>query len=140
MGAADMVNILLHGACGRMGHVIAELAGSDPDVTIIAGVDAFGEAYSTFPVYRSLGEVKESADVIVDFSNAKAADGLLAYAEEKKIPLVLCTTGLSEEQIRKVKETSEKGCRSPLREYVARRKRAFQGPCRSGAHAGEGGI
>lgn len=108
MGAADMVNILLHGACGRMGHVIAELAGSDPEVTIIAGVDAFGEAYSTFPVYRSLGEVKESADVIVDFSNAKAADGLLAYAEEKKIPLVLCTTGLSEEQIRKVKETSEK--------------------------------
>ena len=47
-------------------------------------------------------------DVVIDFSNAGAVDALLDYCAEKKIPVVLCTTGLSEEQLEKVRETSEK--------------------------------
>ena len=48
------------------------------------------------------------ADVIVDFASAKAVDHLLDYCGAHKMPLVLCTTGLSPEQIEKVKETSKK--------------------------------
>ena len=61
-----------------------------------------------YPVYASLEECKEEADVVVDFASPKAADHLMDFCAEKKLGLVLCTTGLSEEQIKKVKETAEK--------------------------------
>ena len=48
------------------------------------------------------------ADVIIDFSAAPAVDNLLTYCEEKKVPCVLCTTGLSEEQLQRVEEVSKK--------------------------------
>jgi 4-hydroxy-tetrahydrodipicolinate reductase len=94
-----MVRILLHGACGRMGHVITEIAAADPDTEIAAGVDAFGEKYSAFPVYRTLEEVREPVDVVIDFSNAGAADGLIDFCASKGLPCVLCTTGLSDSQM-----------------------------------------
>lgn len=93
-----MIRILLHGAAGKMGHIITEIAQKDPDTAIVAGVDAFGETYSDYPIYKSLQEVKEEADVIIDFSNAAAVDGLLDYATSRQIPAVVCTTGLSPEQ------------------------------------------
>ena len=103
-----MVQILLHGACGRMGRMIADIASEYPDVKIAAGVDAFGTAYADFPVYKSLSEVQEECSVIVDFSTAAAMDDLFAYAETKTIPAVVCTTCLSEEQMDKLKKLSEK--------------------------------
>ena len=45
---------------------------------------------------------------MIDFSNALAVDGLLSYCGEKKLPVVLCTTGLSEEQLAQVQCVSEK--------------------------------
>ena len=48
------------------------------------------------------------ADVVIDFSNASAVDGVLAYCTEKQVPVVLCTTGLSEAQLEEVKENSKK--------------------------------
>lgn len=101
-----MVKILLHGCNGAMGQVIAGLAQKDPQVVIAAGVDLNTEQKQDFPVYASLEEVKEDVDVVVDFASAKAVDGLLDYCGKHRIPVVLCTTGLSEEQIGKVKETS----------------------------------
>ncbi len=102
-----MVRILLHGCCGRMGHMITDIASKDERVRIEAGVDAFGSQYSTYSVYRSLDEVKEEADVVVDFSTASAVDGVLAYCVKKELPLVLCTTGLSPEQIANLDTVSE---------------------------------
>ena len=102
-----MIRILLHGACGRMGHVIADLAAQDPDAKIAAGVDKGGSAYAGFPVYPDLSAVREEADVVIDFSNAQAADGLLAWCGEKKMPVVLCTTGLSDEQLSHLRKTAE---------------------------------
>ena len=49
----------------------------------------------------------EEADVVIDFSNAAAIDALLDSCKDKKLPVVLCTTGLSEEQLAKVKETAK---------------------------------
>ena len=100
--------ILLHGCNGRMGHLIADLVAADDAIEIVAGVDAFGESTYSFPVFKSLSECNVDADVIVDFSNASAVDGLLDHCASKGISVVLCSTGLSEEQLSKVKETSTK--------------------------------
>ncbi len=103
-----MVKMIMHGCNGRMGHVIADLCLEDDEIEIVAGVDAFGESTYSFPVFRSLSECTKEADVIVDFSNASAVDGLLDHCADKKIPVVLCSTGLSKEQLEKVKETSKR--------------------------------
>ena len=98
-----MIRILMSGCSGRMGKVIAELAADDPEVTIAAGVDVFGES-GAFPVFRTFAGVDVETDVIVDFSSPKAFDDMMAFAREKKLPVVLCTTGLSEEQIGSLEE------------------------------------
>lgn len=103
-----MVSILLHGCCGRMGHRITDIAAKDENVKIVAGVDAVGETYAGFPVYHSLNEVKEKVDVVIDFSSAKAIDGLLDWCEETATPVVVCTTGLSDVQLQKLEQCSRK--------------------------------
>ncbi|WP_026653654.1 4-hydroxy-tetrahydrodipicolinate reductase [Butyrivibrio proteoclasticus] len=103
-----MTRMIMHGCNGRMGHVIVDLVKEDADIEVVAGVDAFGESTYDFPVFKSLSEVDVAADVIVDFSNASAVDGLLDYCAEHNTPVVLCSTGLSKEQLDKVSETSKK--------------------------------
>ena len=101
-----MTRIIMHGANGRMGKVITDLVTRDPDAEIVAGVDiAPGDA--PYPIYTSLSEVKEEADVIVDFSSSKIVDQLLETAVEKNLPVVLCTTGLSEDQLANVRKKSQ---------------------------------
>lgn len=102
-----MINIILHGCSGRMGHIITEICGNDPNTVIVAGVDAFGDAYAGYPVYRTLAECPE-ADVVIDFSTASAVDGLLDYCSEKKLPVVVCTTGLSNDQTKALHKAAEK--------------------------------
>ena len=101
-----MVRVIMHGAGGYMGAVVTEFAGKDPETEIVAGVDVRTDAVRPYPVYASLADCPE-ADAIIDFSTAKAVDGLLEYAVSKELPLVLCTTGLSEEQLAKVEEASK---------------------------------
>ena len=61
-----------------------------------------------YPVFTDLDSCQVDADAIIDFSNAKAVDALMDYSAKRGIPLVLCTTGLSEEQNAKVDEISKK--------------------------------
>ncbi len=100
--------MLLHGCNGRMGHVIVDLCKDDDRIEVAAGVDAFGENSYDFPVFKSLSECDVDVDVIVDFSNASALDGLLDYCVDKNLPVVLCSTGFSDEQLEKIKDTSAK--------------------------------
>ena len=102
-----MINAILHGAAGHMGRAVAEFAAQDPDIVIAAGVDAAGKADGDFPVFSSLADCTTPADVIIDFSVAPAVDALLAYGVERRIPMVICTTGLSEVQEASLKEASE---------------------------------
>ena len=107
-----MVKILIHGCGGHMGQVVSRMAEEDGQLQTVAGVDPFAGAGQAYPVYPSLKEywekAPEKADVIVDFSTAKAADELLSFCGETKTPCVLCTTGLSEEQLARVREVSGK--------------------------------
>lgn len=103
-----MTNIIMHGCNGKMGQTIAGLIAADEEITLVAGVDAFDQGKNPFPVFKDIKECDIEADVIIDFSAAPAVDGLLDYCVEKQIPCVLCTTGLSEEQLAKVSAASEK--------------------------------
>lgn len=102
-----MVKMIMHGCNGAMGRTITELAAAQSDILIVAGVDKNLEFKQDYPVYQSLEEVKEEADVIVDFASATAVDHLLDYCAKKKMPIVLCTTGLSKEQVEKVSQTAK---------------------------------
>lgn len=103
-----MVNVIMHGCNGKMGRNIAALIADDPEIMLAAGVDAFDEGKNPFPVFKDIRDCDTEADVIIDFSAAPAVDNLLTYCEEKKVPCVLCTTGLSEEQLQRVEEVSKK--------------------------------
>ena len=103
-----MVRAIMHGCNGKMGRAITTLAKEDAEVEIMAGGDVYTEVVNEYPVFESIEKCDVEADVVIDFSNAKAVDGLLDYCVEKQIPVVLCTTGLSEEQLAKVKEAGEK--------------------------------
>lgn len=102
-----MVKVIMHGCNGKMGQVITGLLKEDKEAKIVAGVDGYKGITNDYPVYDSLYDCREEADVIIDFSNAKAIDNLLRFAKEKKVPVVLCTTGLSKEQLEQVQETQE---------------------------------
>ena len=101
-----MVRMIMHGCNGAMGQVITGLAADDKDIEIVAGIDLRQGTDCGYPVFTSLGECNVSADVIVDFASAKAVDGLLKFSAETGTPVVLCTTGLSQEQLAAVKRTS----------------------------------
>ena len=105
-----MTRVLIHGCNGRMGNMVSSLASDYEDITIVAGVDRpeSDPGAKSYPIYEKLEDVKEEADVIIDISTAAAVNGLLAYIEEKKIAAVICTTGLSEEQIACIAELSKK--------------------------------
>ena len=93
-----MTKIILSGANGHMGQVIVDLAKESAGIEIVCGLDINTERKNDFPVYASPREFTGEADAIVDFSHPSAFDGLLAYAAERHIPLVMCTTGLTAEQ------------------------------------------
>lgn len=103
-----MVKAIMHGCNGKMGQVITGLVKEDPMIEIVAGIDTFQGITNEYPVFASLKECNVEAEVVIDFSNASAVDELLEVCAEKNLPVVLCTTGLSEEQLRKVEETGKK--------------------------------
>ena len=97
----------MHGCNGHMGQVISGLVEKDPDAEIVAGIDVTDQGKNSYPVYTNMEECQVEADALIDFCTAKATDTLLEYCEKRQIPVVLCTTGLTDEQIKKVEETSK---------------------------------
>ncbi len=103
-----MVKIIMHGCNGKMGQVITGIVAADKDAEIVAGIDIVDNRQNPYPVFTNINDCNVEADVIIDFASAKAIDKLLDYVETRKIPVVLCTTGLSEEQLARVEEVSKK--------------------------------
>ena len=101
-----MVKVILNGASGAMGNVVADLISADPDMEVVVGVDSRADMDAAFPIMDSINKVNVAADVVIDFSSVEAADTLLDFIERKKIPAVICTTGLSEAQIDRINELS----------------------------------
>lgn len=103
-----MIKVMLHGSHGKMGTEVRKLLESEDTMTAVVGIDTSKNSKSDMPIYSDILASKEEVDVIIDFSNALLVDKLLDYVEKKEIPLVLCTTGLSKEQLDKVEKVSKK--------------------------------
>ena len=103
-----MINILLHGCNGKMGQAVTNAVQQSTDINIICGVDPYGNNNYEYPVYKSFSEVTEKIDAIIDFSNPAFICDLCEFSEKNSIPVVICTTGLNEEQKSRVEELSKK--------------------------------
>ena len=101
-----MVKIILVGCSGKMGRVISNSIINFENLSIVAGVDK-ASLNSPFPVFESIGKCNVDADVILDFSRPDALETLISYAENKNLPLVLCTTGYTDEQLISIDEASK---------------------------------
>ncbi len=103
-----MTRFIMHGCNGHMGQVITDIVSEDEQAEIVAGIDIDDSRDNGYPVFTNIYDCDVTADAIIDFAAAVAVDDLLEYAIERQIPVVLCTTGLSEEQLKHVEEASKK--------------------------------
>ncbi|MBS6396356.1 MAG: 4-hydroxy-tetrahydrodipicolinate reductase [Clostridiales bacterium] len=103
-----MIKAIMHGCNGHMGQVISGLIREDAEIEMAAGIDLVDCRDNGYPVFTNIWDCNVEADVIIDFASAKATDELLKFSVERGIPVVLCTTGLTEEQLAAVKEASTK--------------------------------
>jgi len=101
-----MIKVLMHGCNGHMGQIISRIISQYEGIQLAAGVDSYLELPNAFPVFSHISECNIDVDVIIDFSTAKAVMPMLEYAVSKKIPTVVCTTGLSAEDIASIKDAS----------------------------------
>lgn len=98
----------MRGCNGKMGQAITEIVKADENAEIFAGIDIFDDGHNSYPVFKTLEECNVQADVIIDFTAADGADELLDYCEKTGVPAVICTTGLSNEQVERINEVSAK--------------------------------
>lgn len=101
-----MIKIILSGCNGKMGKVVTNLVQGYSNLTIVAGVDKNCEE-SKFPVFPDIMKCDVEGDVILDFSRPETLDSILKYAEQKSTAVILCTTGYSEEQVKKIEGASK---------------------------------
>ena len=102
-----MLKIALSGCNGRMGQVITRMCRGMPALEIVAGFDVYTERLSTYPVYADPYEYGGKAGAIIDFSNASALPQLLRYCVSTKTPVVIATTGHTQEQLSLIQKASE---------------------------------
>lgn len=102
-----MTKIIITGCSGKMGASLLKSSENRDDLKIVAGVDLVEPQNTDIVFAKSFNELDVEADVIIDFSNPAVLDSMLNYALSHKMPLVICTTGFSEEQKRKITEAAK---------------------------------
>lgn len=100
-----MRKMILVGACGRMGRVVAGQSYQN-GFEVVAGIGHCGEEGLPFPVYEGFDKCRQEADVIVDFSHPAVLNDLLSFATERRLPLIIATTGMTGEQIEDIKKAT----------------------------------
>ena len=102
-----MKKIVLSGCNGVMGREISACVKGREDCTIVAGIDLHTDLPNDFPVVTKPEDIPCDADVVIDFSHPSVLSPLLDYALKKNLPVVLCTTGYSKDQVEELKKASE---------------------------------
>lgn len=102
-----MIKVLINGCNGKMGQEVIKAIHDNEKFTVLNGVDKEENPDYIFPVYTNINDIKEKPDVIIDFSIPVATTQILEYAKSNKVPIVIATTGLSEEQKQKIKKYSK---------------------------------
>ena len=90
-----------------MGRVVADICANDPDVEVSAGIDLMAQPMDGFPVFSSPAACTAGGDAVIDFSHPAALNGLLDFCLSRKIPVVLATTGYSDEQLAQIDEAAK---------------------------------
>ena len=101
-----MYNVIVSGACGRMGKEVISKLSENANLKVVCGVDKQG-TNSDFPIYPNASSIKEDADIIIDFSQVHLSLDMLEYAKEKNIPIVIATTGFNMEQEKIIEKYSK---------------------------------
>lgn len=102
-----MTNIAICGANGKMGKTIYNCIKERENCQVVAGIDLWTEQYADFPIVVTPSELPVKPDVIIDFSNPASLDGLLEYCLTTGTPIVVASTGYSDEQIQKIKSAAQ---------------------------------
>lgn len=93
-----MTKIIMNGCNGKMGQVITRLVAEDPECEIVAGFDVNDSIENTYPVFTDPEDFTADADVVIDFSHPSALTGILNFCKNRNLPVILATTGYSDEQ------------------------------------------
>lgn len=101
-----MVKVLLNGCCGKMGQMIIDSSKNFPNIKIVAGIDRFPSDKCNFKIFKSAGDVNIDYDVLIDFSRPDALKDLLELSIKNNKPIILCSTGYSEEDLTLINEKS----------------------------------
>lgn len=101
-----MVKILLNGCCGKMGQIIVESSKSFPNIEIVAGIDKYPNDKNDFKIFNNVNEVNIDYDVLIDFSRPEALKDLLNLSITKNKPIILCSTGYNEDDLKLISEKS----------------------------------
>ena len=103
-----MTNIIMLGCNGRMGQMITDIVAKDDEAQIVAGIDIVNNRENPYPVFTDIKDCDVKADAIIDFSSANGFEERMDYAVDKQVPIIVCSTGLSDEQLDYLKEASKK--------------------------------
>lgn len=102
-----MTKIIMNGCNGKMGQVITRLVSEDKDCEIVAGFDINDTIENTYPVFTNPDDFTGEADVVIDFSHPSALTPILNYCKKRNLPVILATTGYSDEQKKEFTDASE---------------------------------
>lgn len=135
-----MTKVIMHGCNGKMGQTITAMCKDDPEIEIVAGVDLYDGIKNDYPVFPNISLCDVEADVVIDFSNAKAVDDLLVYCVDKQVPVVLCTTGLSRGAASESRRSKQTGSGVKISKYVSWNQYVVGTVKKSGCHTCTGRI
>ncbi|WP_415990712.1 4-hydroxy-tetrahydrodipicolinate reductase [Intestinibacter bartlettii] len=101
------MKVIINGYSGTMGQVLTKCVADDEELELVAGISPKRHDVDGFNTYSSFADVKEDSDVVIDFSNPLALDGILEYCLKTKTPVVLATTGYNDEEMEKIHEAAK---------------------------------
>ena len=102
-----MINVMLSGCNGKMGKVLSGLLANDSEAKVVCGFDINTDAGEGYPVYDNVDAIKEKVDVVIDFSHPNSLSSIMSFCKKNNVPVVVATTGLSDEQKADVVKLSE---------------------------------
>lgn len=102
-----MLEVMVNGCSGKMGQIVCDLVEQNEDLVLKCGFDKNVTGEFAFPVFDKIENISEKPDVIIDFSVPVATFNILEYAVQNYVPVVIATTGFSDEEEKRIKEYSK---------------------------------
>ena len=115
--SAETLKIAVNGAAGRMGQRVCALTIADPELELAVALEHDSSPHLGSDIGEVCGagrcgttitsELTARVDAVIDFSLPEALDNVLTPCEERKIPLVIATTGYSEQQRERIASAAQ---------------------------------